>query len=215
MSVAAFADEQERERARQRTYDALERKARALHVTGGRVYGYDNVEVRAPDGRRLHVVRQVNPEQAAVVRRIFALCAEGQGFTRIAKAFNEDLVAPPRRASGWAPTAVREILLRRSLPTNRAGSVRAPMPQIPTSSPPDGPSPERSAPVGSPQPVCSVCAGPRDTRKREACSDRCRAALSRRRRKDAQSTRDGEIRALLETALTKLGETAHESSSIP
>lgn len=112
MSVAAFADEQERERARQRTYDALERKARALHVTGGRVYGYDNVEVRAPDGRRLHVVRQVNPEQAAVVRRIFTLCAEGQGFTRIAKALNEDGVTPPRMASGWAPTAVREILLR-------------------------------------------------------------------------------------------------------
>ncbi len=39
-------------------------------------------------------------------------CAEGQGFTRIAKALNEDGVTPPRRASGWAPTAVREILLR-------------------------------------------------------------------------------------------------------
>jgi site-specific DNA recombinase len=112
MNVAAFADELERERARQRTYDAMARKARALHVTGGRVYGYDNVEVAGADGRRLHVVRRVNEEQAAVVRRIFALCAEGQGFTRIAKALNEDGVAPPRRASGWAPTAVREILLR-------------------------------------------------------------------------------------------------------
>src|SRR4029077_5680142 len=59
-----------------------------------------------------HVVRQVNDVQAAVVRRIFALAAEGQGFTRIAKALNEDRVAPPRRSSGWAPTAVREILLR-------------------------------------------------------------------------------------------------------
>jgi DNA invertase Pin-like site-specific DNA recombinase len=112
MNVAAFADELERERARQRTYDAMERKARALHVTGGRVYGYDNVEVAGSDGRRLHVVRRVNEQQAAVVRRIFALCAEGQGFTRIAKALNEDGVTPPRRASGWAPTAVREILLR-------------------------------------------------------------------------------------------------------
>jgi site-specific DNA recombinase len=112
MNVAAFADELERERARQRTYDAMARKARALHVTGGRVYGYDNVEVAGADGRRLHVVRRVHEEQAAVVRRIFALCAEGQGFTRIAKALNEDEIAPPRRASGWAPTAVREILLR-------------------------------------------------------------------------------------------------------
>jgi site-specific DNA recombinase len=112
MNVAAFADELERERARQRTYDAMARKARALHVTGGRVYGYENVDVAGPDGRRLHVVRRVNEEQAAVVRRIFTLCAEGQGFTRIAKALNEDGVTPPRRASGWAPTAVREILLR-------------------------------------------------------------------------------------------------------
>jgi site-specific DNA recombinase len=77
MNVAAFADELERERARQRTYDAMARKARALHVTGGRVYGYDNVDVAGADGRRLHVVRRVNEEQAAVVRRIFALCAEG------------------------------------------------------------------------------------------------------------------------------------------
>ena len=40
MSVAAFADEVEREKARQRTRDAMVRKAQALHVTGGKVYGY-------------------------------------------------------------------------------------------------------------------------------------------------------------------------------
>jgi site-specific DNA recombinase len=112
LSLTSFAAELEREKARQRTHDALSRKARALHVTGGRVYGFDNIEVVDVDGRRMHVVRRVNGEQAAVVRRIFTLCAEGQGFTRIAKALNEDDVAPPRHASGWAPTAVREILLR-------------------------------------------------------------------------------------------------------
>jgi hypothetical protein len=32
-----FAAEMERERARQRTYDAMVRKAKALHVTGGKV----------------------------------------------------------------------------------------------------------------------------------------------------------------------------------
>jgi DNA invertase Pin-like site-specific DNA recombinase len=41
MSLTAFADELEREKARQRTYDAMQRKARAGHVTGGRVFGYD------------------------------------------------------------------------------------------------------------------------------------------------------------------------------
>src|SRR5262249_17203231 len=34
------------------------------------------------------------------------------GITRIAKALNEDTVAPPRHAGGWAPTAIREILRR-------------------------------------------------------------------------------------------------------
>ena len=47
------------------------------HVTGGRVYGYDNVDVLAPDPgpdgrpRRLCVRRQINDAQAPVVRRIF------------------------------------------------------------------------------------------------------------------------------------------------
>jgi DNA invertase Pin-like site-specific DNA recombinase len=49
LSVTAFADEMEREKARQRTHDALVRKARSGHVAGGSVYGYDNVEITVPD----------------------------------------------------------------------------------------------------------------------------------------------------------------------
>ena len=45
LSLTAFADELEREKARQRTYDAMLRKAKAGHVTGGRVFGYTNVEL--------------------------------------------------------------------------------------------------------------------------------------------------------------------------
>ncbi len=58
LSLANFAAEMEREKARQRTYDAMVRKAKALHVTGGRVYGFDNVEVPSPEGNgpRLRVV---------------------------------------------------------------------------------------------------------------------------------------------------------------
>ena len=48
LSLTNFAAEMEREKARQRTYDAMLRKAKALHVTGGKVYGYDNVDVLAP-----------------------------------------------------------------------------------------------------------------------------------------------------------------------
>src|SRR5919107_1587412 len=44
LSLRAFADELEREKARQRTRDAMLRKARAGHVTGGLVFGYDNVD---------------------------------------------------------------------------------------------------------------------------------------------------------------------------
>jgi site-specific DNA recombinase len=118
LSLTSFASEVEREKARQRTYDAMLRKAKALHVTGGKVYGYDNIAVTSPtpgpDGqaRRLYVIRRINPEQAAVVRRIFELCARGKGLTRIAKALNAEGVPPPRHARGWAPTAIREILYR-------------------------------------------------------------------------------------------------------
>src|SRR5262250_3407324 len=54
LSLTAFADELEREKARQRTYDAMLRKARAGHVTGGRVFGYDNV--RSDLGAVLRVI---------------------------------------------------------------------------------------------------------------------------------------------------------------
>jgi site-specific DNA recombinase len=112
LSLTTFAAEVEREKGSQRTYDAMARKARALHVTGGKVYGYDNVEVLSSEGRRLHVLRRINLEQAAVVRRIFEMCASGLGLTRIAKALNADGVQPPRHAAGWAPSAIREMLYR-------------------------------------------------------------------------------------------------------
>src|SRR5918993_3110781 len=52
MSVTAFADELEREKARQRVYDAMTRKAAAGQVTDGRVFGYDNLEVLGTNGQR-------------------------------------------------------------------------------------------------------------------------------------------------------------------
>jgi site-specific DNA recombinase len=116
MSLTAFADELEREKARQRTYDAMQRKARAGHVTGGRVFGFDNVEVLAADGQRSHVQRKVNEPEAAVVRRIFRLCADGAGLTRITKLLNAEGAVSPRaqrgRPQAWAPSSVRAVLQR-------------------------------------------------------------------------------------------------------
>ena len=92
------------------TYAAMEQKARAGYVTGGRVLGYDNVRV---DG---HVERRVNETEAAVVRRIYELYAGGYGFPTIAHTLNADGAACPRaqqgRVHGWCASSVREVLKR-------------------------------------------------------------------------------------------------------
>ncbi len=110
--MANFASEMERKKTKQRTYDAMSRKARAGHVTGGKTYGYDNKEVSAA-GRHLHVVRIVNHQEAAIVSQIFEMYAGGLGISRIAKRLNEEGVPAPRKSPrGWAPSAVREMVRR-------------------------------------------------------------------------------------------------------
>ena len=116
MSLTAFADEAERERARQRTYDALKRKAEAGHVTGGACFGYRNHEVTCADGRRSHVERRIDEPEAAIVRCIFEHYASGWGLSRIAKTLNAEGAASPRaqqgRPNGWAPSSVRAVIHR-------------------------------------------------------------------------------------------------------
>jgi len=113
MALGGFASEMERERAKQRTYDAMLRKAKAGQVTGGKVFGYDNREVLSAEGHRLHVLRVVNPKEAELVRQIFDMSAGGLGITRIAKQLNAEGIPAPRQSPrGWAPSAVREILYR-------------------------------------------------------------------------------------------------------
>src|SRR5262249_234140 len=103
LSLANFASAMERDKARHRTYDAMPRKAKALHVTGGKVYGYRNVRQGSAVKRAIH-----EPE-AAIVRRIFELYASGTGMLTIAHRLNEEGVKPPR-ARGWAPSGIREML---------------------------------------------------------------------------------------------------------
>ena len=119
LSLANFSAEMEREKASQRTHDAMFRKAKSLHVTGNKVFGYDNVPIYGDetnaDGtrRRQHVVRKIHPQQAKVVVRIFEQYASGFGLARIGKALNEDRIAPPHGGRfGWCPTALRDILQR-------------------------------------------------------------------------------------------------------
>ena len=111
LSLTAFADELEREKARQRTFDAMRRKAEAGHVTGGRVFGYDNVRTEAGP-----VTRVVNDAEADVVRQIYASYAAGNGLRAIAHQLNEEGARCPRaqqgRPHGWAPSSVREVIHR-------------------------------------------------------------------------------------------------------
>jgi site-specific DNA recombinase len=115
--VRAYGAEMERERARQRTKDALARKARHGYVTGGVVFGFRNQVVLDAQGRRSHVERAIDHAEAAVVRRIFELCAAGYGLRSIAIMLNDEgaLAPTPRREGrprGWAPSSVRSVLYR-------------------------------------------------------------------------------------------------------
>jgi site-specific DNA recombinase len=116
VSLTSFGDELQRERARAHTRDAHFRIARAGRVTGGACFGYRNQEVLGADGRRSHVDRVIFDTEAVVVRRIFTMCADGIGFTTIAKTLNASGAPCPRsqqgRPRGWAPSSIREVLYR-------------------------------------------------------------------------------------------------------
>ena len=88
LAISTHAGEVEREQALLQTYDAMQRKARAGHVTGGRTFGYDNVDVTDGTGRRLRVERRINDTEAAVVRQIFERRSRGEGIITIAKRLN-------------------------------------------------------------------------------------------------------------------------------
>jgi site-specific DNA recombinase len=116
LGAVTFAADLEREKARQRTYDAMLRKAKAGHVTGGALFGYRNIDVTDVTGQRSHVERQIHETEAAVIRRIFDLSVAGHGVKAIAKILNGEGAASPRaqlgRPQSWAPTSVREVLFR-------------------------------------------------------------------------------------------------------
>jgi DNA invertase Pin-like site-specific DNA recombinase len=94
-----------------KTHRGLEGRAlQGLH-TGGRCFGYDNIN----DGTGVR--QQINRKEAEIVRRIFEMAAEGCSLKTITKNLNRDRVAPARPRAGkryatWCPTAIREMLRR-------------------------------------------------------------------------------------------------------
>lgn len=108
LAFSGFTAETEREGVTSRTREALKTKAEKGYVTGGRVFGYDNVREPTGDGRSF-VRSVVNEAQALIIREMFERKARGEGLKAIAKALNERGVPSPR-GRGWAPSAIREML---------------------------------------------------------------------------------------------------------
>jgi len=107
--LRSFSSASERRQTSRRVFDAAQRRVRAGQVAGAKIYGYDNVPVPGPGGKPSHTVRRVNPDQAAVVVRIFTMYAEGIGSLIIAHRLNAEGVPAPR-VRGWAQAGVKYML---------------------------------------------------------------------------------------------------------
>lgn len=84
-----------------KTRRGLEGRVRQGKSGGGNAYGYDVVKKVDAAGEPIRGERRVNPEQAAIVRRIFAEFAQGLSPRRIAYALNhEDISGPSGKAWG-------------------------------------------------------------------------------------------------------------------
>jgi site-specific DNA recombinase len=92
-----------------------------LH-TGGRCFGYKNVQIEDDSQRDSHgkpivhgVRLEVHPRQAKVVCRIFEMYGAGHSLKSITKKLNEEGVQSPQPQKGrvsrsWCPSSVRTIL---------------------------------------------------------------------------------------------------------
>ena len=125
-----------------KTHRGVEGRAlQGLH-TGGRCFGYRSVPIEDPTrtdpyGRPqiLGVQLEIDPGQAAIVRRVFASYAAGDSIKTIAKRLNAERVPPPSPYRGqhhpsWAPSALSVMLhndrYRGVVVWNRTRKVRNP-----------------------------------------------------------------------------------------
>ncbi len=59
--------------------------------------------------------------------------------------------------------------------------------------------------VEYPDRPCPVCKGPMTGRQKSACSGKCRAALSRRKKAEVQEERDQRLQRMVETLAREVG----------
>ena len=111
MLVASrFAAELEREKARQRTYDAMNGRRRRGTSAAARV------RLRQCARATGHVERHIKADEAAVVREIFQAYADGTGLRTLAKRLNAARRPSPRaqqgRPNGWTASSLWAVLRR-------------------------------------------------------------------------------------------------------
>lgn len=119
MTVHGLVDSLYIKELAKKTHRGLTGRALKGLNTGGRCYGYDNVPVPTilgADGVPA-VRKQVNQTEAAVIRRVLQMYADGGSLKSITKTLNAEHVPTPHKRSGrrfttWCPSAIREMLRR-------------------------------------------------------------------------------------------------------
>ena len=103
---------------RAETHRGLEGRALGGFWTGGRCYGYATAQEEAPpDPEHPRKRSVIDPDQAAVVQRVFRLFADGVALKRIAAILNEEGLTAPndggrgnKDGHGWGHTTIRAML---------------------------------------------------------------------------------------------------------
>ncbi len=96
-----------------KTHRGLEGRVRAGKSAGGKAYGYNVVKKLDENGEPVAGDRTINTEEAAVVKRIFKMFADGKSPVAIAKALNDEEVPGPG-GRAWSDTTIRGHATRRT-----------------------------------------------------------------------------------------------------
>jgi len=115
LTMHGMMDENDLTKLSERVHRGQEGRALLGYTTGGRLYGYNNVPIEDPTRNSKYgrpavkaVDREINPEQAAVVIRIFTMYAQGMGQGAIAVQLNQEGVPGPR--GRWSKYTIHEML---------------------------------------------------------------------------------------------------------
>src|SRR5207245_10279363 len=110
--VGGCSTEDEREKASQRTRDAMRRRAEKGGTIGGRpLYGYKAERSINKDTNKPETTITIDRSEAKIVERIFKRRAEGAGNYRIAHDLMRDHIPSPSGGKAWHTAVLRDTVL--------------------------------------------------------------------------------------------------------